>query len=55
VVFETTAGHFDPDPTPEAFRDHFAEVMAHRDAAVPPDGFADLARWADDLPERGPF
>jgi NAD(P)-dependent dehydrogenase (short-subunit alcohol dehydrogenase family) len=55
VVFETTAGHFEADPTPEAFRDHFAEVMAHRDADAPLDGFLDLARWSDDLPDRGPF
>lgn len=55
VVFETTRGHFDSEPTPEAFRDHFGEVMAHRDAGAPADGFLDLARWADVLPERGPF
>ena len=55
VVFETTAGHFAADPSPEVFRDHFADVMAHRDATAPLDGFLDLARWADDLPDRGPF
>ena len=55
VVFETTAGHFDLDPTPESFRDHFADVMSDRDSYLPTNGFADLARWADDLPERGPF
>ena len=55
VVFESTTGHFDAQPTPEAFRDHFDEVMAHRDARAPLDGFLDLARWAEDLPDRGPF
>ena len=33
----------------------FDDVMAHRDAKAPLDGFLDLARWADDLPDRGPF
>jgi len=54
VVFAHTAGYFDPDATPESFRDHFDDVMADRD---PHDtsGFAEFARYATLLPDPGPF
>jgi NAD(P)-dependent dehydrogenase (short-subunit alcohol dehydrogenase family) len=54
VVFAHTAGYFEPDASPEAFRDHFDDVMADRD---PRDtsGFAEFARYAALLPDPGPF
>jgi NAD(P)-dependent dehydrogenase (short-subunit alcohol dehydrogenase family) len=54
VVFAHTAGYFDPDATPESFRDHFDDVMADRDARDT-SGFAEFARYAALLPEPGPF
>jgi NAD(P)-dependent dehydrogenase (short-subunit alcohol dehydrogenase family) len=54
VVFAHTEGYFEPDATPESFRDHFADVMADRD---PRDtsGFAEFARYATLLSDPGPF
>ena len=54
VVFAHTAGYFDPDATPESFRDHFDDVMADRDARDT-SGFAEFARYATLLPDPGPF
>ncbi len=55
VVFATTRGYFDLDATAEAYRDHFDEVMAGVDTRDPGSGFADLARYAELLPDPGPF
>jgi len=54
-LFATTRGYFDADPSPEAFRDHFDEVMAGEDQRHSPTGLGDLARFTELLPERGPF
>jgi NAD(P)-dependent dehydrogenase (short-subunit alcohol dehydrogenase family) len=54
VVFAHTAGYFEPDATPESFRDHFDDVMADRDP-LDTSGFAEFARYASLLPDPGPF
>jgi NAD(P)-dependent dehydrogenase (short-subunit alcohol dehydrogenase family) len=54
VVFAHTAGYFEPDATPESFRDHFDDVMADQDP-LDTSGFAEFARYASLLPDPGPF
>jgi NAD(P)-dependent dehydrogenase (short-subunit alcohol dehydrogenase family) len=55
VLFQTTAGWFEPDPTPEAFREHFADVMAGADPRVATSGAGDLIRYVELLGDPGPF
>jgi NAD(P)-dependent dehydrogenase (short-subunit alcohol dehydrogenase family) len=55
VVFGTTRGHFESDPTPESFRDHFDAVMAGEDLRAATSGQADLVRYVDLLGDPGPF
>ncbi|WP_164860581.1 SDR family NAD(P)-dependent oxidoreductase [Rhodococcus sp. X156] len=55
VLFATTRGHFEDDPSPESFRDHFAEVMAGHDLQTPTSGQGDLIRYAELLGDPGPF
>jgi NAD(P)-dependent dehydrogenase (short-subunit alcohol dehydrogenase family) len=55
VLFQTTRGHFDPNPTPESFRDHFDAVMAGEDARIATSGQGDLVRYVDLLGDPGPF
>jgi NAD(P)-dependent dehydrogenase (short-subunit alcohol dehydrogenase family) len=55
VKFETTRGWFEPDPTPESFRDHFDAVMAGEDARIAVSGQGDLIRYAELLGDPGPF
>ena len=55
VLFETTRGWFEPEPTPESFRDHFDAVMAGADARVATSGQGDLIRYAELLGDPGPF
>jgi NAD(P)-dependent dehydrogenase (short-subunit alcohol dehydrogenase family) len=55
VLFQTTRGHFDPDPSPESFRDHFDAVMAGEDARIATSGQGDLVRYVDLLGDAGPF
>lgn len=55
VLFATTRGHFELDPTPESFRDNFATVMAGYDQQLPTSGQGDLIRYVDLLGDRGPF
>jgi NAD(P)-dependent dehydrogenase (short-subunit alcohol dehydrogenase family) len=55
VKFETTRGWFEPEPTPESFRDHFDAVMAGEDARIAVSGQGDLIRYAELLGDPGPF
>ncbi|HEV8297601.1 MAG TPA: SDR family NAD(P)-dependent oxidoreductase [Acidimicrobiales bacterium] len=55
VLFATTRGHFEPDPTPESFRLHFDAVMAGEDQQTPTSGQGDLIRYASLLGDAGPF
>jgi hypothetical protein len=55
VLFQTTAGWFDPDPTAEDFRAHFAQIMAGDDPRVATSGAGDLRRYVDLLGDPGPF
>jgi NAD(P)-dependent dehydrogenase (short-subunit alcohol dehydrogenase family) len=55
VVFGTTRGHFESDPTPESFRDHFAAVMAGEDLRAATSGQGDLIRYVQLLGDAGPF
>ena len=55
VLFETTRGWFEPDPSPESFRDHFDAVMEGADARVATSGQGDLVRYAELLGDPGPF
>jgi NAD(P)-dependent dehydrogenase (short-subunit alcohol dehydrogenase family) len=55
VLFETTRGWFEPDPSPESFRDHFGAVMAGADARIAVSGQGDLVRYAELLGDPGPF
>lgn len=55
VLFATTRGHVEADPTPESFRDHFDEVMAGEDQRLPTSGQGDLIRYAELLGDPGPF
>jgi NAD(P)-dependent dehydrogenase (short-subunit alcohol dehydrogenase family) len=55
VLFETTRGWFETDPSPESFRDHFDAVMAGDDARVATSGQGDLIRYAELLGDPGPF
>jgi len=55
VLFETTHGWFEPQPTPESFRDHFDAVMAGEDARIATSGQGDLIRYAELLGDPGPF
>jgi NAD(P)-dependent dehydrogenase (short-subunit alcohol dehydrogenase family) len=55
VLFQTTRGHMEDQPTPESFRDAFDEVMAGQDARVQSDANDDLLRYAELLPDPGPF
>jgi NAD(P)-dependent dehydrogenase (short-subunit alcohol dehydrogenase family) len=55
VLFETTRGWFEPDPSPESFRDHFDAVMAGADARIATSGQGDLVRYTDLLGDPGPF
>jgi NAD(P)-dependent dehydrogenase (short-subunit alcohol dehydrogenase family) len=55
VLFETTRGWFESDPSPESFRDHFDVVMEGADARVATSGQGDLVRYAELLGDPGPF
>jgi NAD(P)-dependent dehydrogenase (short-subunit alcohol dehydrogenase family) len=55
VLFQTSRGHFDPDPTPESFHEHFAAVMAGDDLRVATSGQGDLIRYVELLGDPGPF
>jgi hypothetical protein len=55
VLFETTRGWFEPEPSPESFRDHFDAVMAGDDARAATSGQGDLVRYAELLGDPGPF
>jgi NAD(P)-dependent dehydrogenase (short-subunit alcohol dehydrogenase family) len=55
VLFQTTRGYFEVDPTPESFRDHFDQVMAGEDARIATSGQGDLIRYAELLGDPGPF
>jgi NAD(P)-dependent dehydrogenase (short-subunit alcohol dehydrogenase family) len=55
VLFETTRGWFEPEPSPESFRDHFDAVMAGDDARIATSGQGDLIRYAELLGDPGPF
>ena len=55
VLFETTRGWFEAEPTPESFRDHFDAVMAGADARIATSGQGDLIRYAELLGDPGPF
>jgi NAD(P)-dependent dehydrogenase (short-subunit alcohol dehydrogenase family) len=55
VLFETTRGWFEPEPSAESFRDHFDAVMAGDDARVATSGQGDLIRYAELLGDPGPF
>jgi NAD(P)-dependent dehydrogenase (short-subunit alcohol dehydrogenase family) len=55
VLFETTRGWFEADPSPESFRDHFEAVMAGADARTATSGQGDLVRYAELLGDAGPF
>ena len=55
VLFQTTLGHFEPDPTPESYRARFDAVMAGDDARVATSGQGDLIRYATLLGDPGPF
>jgi NAD(P)-dependent dehydrogenase (short-subunit alcohol dehydrogenase family) len=55
VVFGTTRGHFDPEPTPESYRDHFDAVMAGEDLRAATSGQGDLIRYVELLGDPGPF
>jgi NAD(P)-dependent dehydrogenase (short-subunit alcohol dehydrogenase family) len=53
VLFGTTRGHFEADPSPESFRDHFDAVMAGEDLRVATSGVGDLIRYAELLGDPG--
>jgi NAD(P)-dependent dehydrogenase (short-subunit alcohol dehydrogenase family) len=55
VLFATTRGYFEPDPTPEAFRDHFDVVMQGLDPRPATSGQGDLIRYVELLGDPGPF
>ena len=55
MLFETTRGWFETDPSPESFREHFDAVMAGDDARVATSGQGDLVRYAELLGDPGPF
>jgi NAD(P)-dependent dehydrogenase (short-subunit alcohol dehydrogenase family) len=55
VLFATTRGHFEPDPTPESFLEHFDDVMRGDDQRCPTSGQGDLIRYVELLGDRGPF
>ncbi|MGW0582943.1 SDR family NAD(P)-dependent oxidoreductase [Streptomyces sp. NPDC002920] len=55
VLFETTAGWFDAEPSAEGYLEHFADVMAGEDARFATSGAGDLIRYVDLLGDRGPF
>lgn len=55
VLFQTTRGHFDPDPTPESSMENFASVMEGVDARSPTSGSGDLIRYVELLGDPGPF
>ena len=55
VLFETTRGHVEPEPTPESFLAHFDAVMAGQEPATPTSGQGDLVRYATLLGDPGPF
>jgi hypothetical protein len=55
VLFATTRGHYEVDPTPESFRDNFDEVMAGTDMRVATSGQGDLVRYVELLGDPGPF
>ena len=55
VFFQTSRGHFEADPTPESFRDHFDAVMAGVDLRQATSGQGDLVRYVELLGDPGPF
>jgi NAD(P)-dependent dehydrogenase (short-subunit alcohol dehydrogenase family) len=55
VLFQTTRGHYEADPSPESFLDHFDVVMAGDDPRVATSGQADLVRYVELLGDPGPF
>jgi NAD(P)-dependent dehydrogenase (short-subunit alcohol dehydrogenase family) len=55
VLFETTRGWFEPEPSAESFRDHFDVVMAGEEARVATSGQGDLVRYVELLDDAGPF
>jgi hypothetical protein len=55
VLFATTRGHYEPDPTPESFLAHFDDVMRGDDQQCPTSGQGDLIRYVELLGDRGPF
>jgi NAD(P)-dependent dehydrogenase (short-subunit alcohol dehydrogenase family) len=55
VLFQTTRGHFETDPTPESFMENFASVMEGADAHHATSGQGDLIRYVDLLGDPGPF
>lgn len=55
VLFETTTGWFEKEPTAESFAANFDSVMAGDGAAFARSGQGDLARYAELLGDRGPF
>jgi len=54
VVFAHTRGYFELDASPEAFRDHFDDVMADDDP-LDTSGFQEFARYNDLLPDPFPI
>lgn len=55
VLFETTDGWWESDPTAETFAQNFDEVMAGRNAMFARSGSVDLARYADWFGDPGAF
>jgi NAD(P)-dependent dehydrogenase (short-subunit alcohol dehydrogenase family) len=55
VLFQTTRGYFERDPTPESFMENFASVMEGVDPRPATSGQGDLIRYVELLGDAGPF